>query len=78
MLTRKASRLQKSVHVKAVKVELIRDYVKKGYSANQIQRELKNQGKGMRRKEVLRYVREFKEKQRKKDSIKYTRKKYRK
>jgi len=75
---RQARGLQKGIHVKAVKVELIRDYTKRGYSANKIQRELKAQGKGMRRKEVLKYVRQFKGKQLKKDSSKYARKKYRK
>jgi|GEM_PF-1859213 len=71
-------RKQRRLSVRAVKVLVIHNYVKKGYSANRIVKELKNQGRGMRRKEVLKIVREAKNKQLKKDSAKYTRKKYRK
>lgn len=61
-----------------VKVLVIHNYVKKGYSANKIQRELKSQGRGMRRKELLKIVRMAKNKQLKVNAEKYTRKKYRK
>lgn len=61
-----------------VKVLVIHNYVKKGYSSNRIQKELKAQGRGMRRKELLKIVREAKNKQLKQNSNKYTRKKYRK
>ena len=63
--------------VRAVKILVIHNYVKKGYSANKIQRELKAQGRGMRRKELLKIVREAKNKQLKQDSKKYTRKRFR-
>jgi hypothetical protein len=71
-------RKQRRLSVKAVKVLVIHNYVKKGYSANRIVKELKNQGRGMRRKEVLKIVREAKNKQLKANAEKYTRKKYRK
>lgn len=40
--------------------KLIREYVKRGYSANKIQKELQKRGLGMRRKELLAKVREVK------------------
>ncbi|MEM1507525.1 MAG: hypothetical protein QXS05_05650 [Candidatus Bathyarchaeia archaeon] len=40
---------------------LIRDYVHRGYSANLIQRELQREGLGMRRKDLLKRVREIRE-----------------
>jgi hypothetical protein len=63
---------------KQVKVLIIHNYVKRGYSANKISRELKRQGRGMRRKELLKIVREAKHQQLKVDASKHTRKKYRK
>lgn len=72
------SRQAHKLTIKAVKVLMIRNYVKKGYSANKIQKELKANGKGMRRKEVLKYVRQIKNKQSKANASKYTRKKYKK
>ena len=38
---------------------LIREYASKGYSANRIQIELSRQGLGIRRKDLLAYVREL-------------------
>jgi hypothetical protein len=52
-------------------------YVKRKYSANKIQKKLKKRGIGIRRKTLLRYVREAKKKPLKADSLKYTPKKYR-
>jgi hypothetical protein len=71
-------RKTRTISRKQVKVMIIHNYVKRGYSANKISRELKRQGRGMRRKELLKIVREAQNKQLKADSKKYTRKKYRK
>ncbi len=54
----------------------VRYYVKRGYSANKIQRRLKKRGIGIRRKTLLRYVREAKKKSVKANREKYTPKKY--
>jgi hypothetical protein len=70
-------REQVSAHVRANKIELIREYSKNGYSANQ-QQYLWSHGQGMRRQEVLKYVRYFKETPHKTDSSKYIPKKFRK
>lgn len=52
-------------------------YVSRRYSANEIQRRLKIRGIGIRRKTLLRYVRESKGVSVKADRTKYTPKKYR-
>lgn len=66
---------------RAVKIPKVKKsvkwYVKRGYSANKIQRKLKKRGIGIRRKTLLKYVREAKKKPVKADSGKYTPKKYR-
>ena len=54
----------------------INEGIRKGYSANKIQRELKNQGIGIRRKELLRNIREMKTKSPKPNAQKYTPRKY--
>lgn len=59
-------------------ISTINEGIRKGYSANKIQRELRNQGLGIRRKELLRNIREMKMKSPKANSQKYTPKKYRK
>ena len=59
-------------------ISIINDGIRKGVSANKIQRQLKNQGLGLRRKELLRNIREMKMKSAKADSKKYMPKKYRK
>lgn len=73
-----AGKQPRKLSFRSVKVLMIHNYVKKGYSANRIQKELKANDKGMRRKELLKIVREAKSKQLKTNSKKYTRKKYRK
>jgi len=56
---------------------VVSEGIKKGYSANKIQRELKNKGIGIRRKVLLRQIREIKMKSPKVNPEKYTPKKYR-
>ena len=59
-------------------VSIINDSIRKGYSANKIQRQLRNEGLGIRRKELLRNIREMKLKSPKSNAQKYTPRKYRK
>ena len=54
----------------------IRDYIKKGYSANQIQVNLKNRHMGIRRKVLLAEVRKVKGQAPKAETVKYIPKKY--
>lgn len=75
---RKARRAQKSTNKRAIKIAVIKDYVDKKYSANKIQKELKKEKMGMRRKELLKIIRQYKNNPLKKDSNKHIRKKYRK
>ena len=56
----------------------IRTYAKQGYSANKIQKKLKSQGLGIRRKTLLSEVRKIKATKPKAQPQKYTPKKYRK
>ena len=56
--------------------EAIRSYVKKGYSANQIQIKLKNQHLGLRRIVLLAEVRKVKGQKLKAETAKYIPKKY--
>jgi hypothetical protein len=56
--------------------EAIRGYVNKGYSANQIQVELRNQRMGIRRKVLLAEVRRVKGQKLKAETVKYIPKKY--
>jgi len=53
-------------------------YVSRGYSANKIQKRMKDRGLGIRRQTLLKIVREMKLKPKKADAKKYTPKKYRK
>ena len=55
----------------------IKGYVKKGYSANKIQKSLKKQGLGIQRKKLLAEVRKVKGTKPKANRQKYTPKKYR-
>ena len=57
---------------------IINEGIKKGYSANKIQIQLKNKGIGIRRKVLLRQIREMRMKSPKVNSQKYIPKKYRK
>ena len=57
-------------------ISTINKGIREGKSANQIQRELKSQGIGIRRKELLRDIREMKMKSSKPNAQKYTPKKY--
>jgi hypothetical protein len=67
---------RRAVRIPKVK-RSVKYYVKRGYSANRIQRRLKKRGIGIRRKTLLRYVREAKKKPAKANSAKYTPRKYR-
>lgn len=58
-------------------LKAVKGYTEKGYSANKIQRLLKEQGLGMRRKRILQEVRLSKKIEVKKDRFKYTPKKFR-
>lgn len=59
-------------------ISVVNEGIRKGYSANKIQRELRSQGIGIRRKELLRDIREMKMKSLKTNAQKYTPRKYRK
>ena len=61
-----------------VRINALSWYVSRGYSANKIQKRLKNRGIGIRRKKLLKIVREMKLRQKKVSVKKYTPKKYRK
>lgn len=67
---------RRAIRIPKVK-KSVKYYVKRGYSANRIHRKLKKRGIGIRRKTLLRYVREARKKSVKADSGKYTPKKYR-
>lgn len=56
---------------------VVNEGIKKGYSANKIQRELKNKGIGIRRKVLLKQIREIKMKSPKVNPEKYIPRKYR-
>lgn len=58
-------------------VNAIRQYSRKGYSANQIQHKLSQRHMGLRRTILLGYVREFKGKQARRSVERYTPTKYR-
>jgi hypothetical protein len=58
-------------------ISIINNGIRKGYSSNKIQRQLRNQGLGIRRKELLKQIREMKNKSDKANREKYTPKKYR-
>jgi hypothetical protein len=53
----------------------IKRYVRQGYSANQIQKKMKAEGMGVRRKTLLAYVREIQHKPQPQDREKYVPKK---
>lgn len=59
-------------------INAIRTYSKKGWSANRIQKKLKQRQMGMRRTKLLGYVREFKHKQARPHVQKHIPRKYRK
>lgn len=58
-------------------MQAIKQYSRKGFSANKIQKELSHRHMGLRRTVLLGYVREFKEKQAKPHVEKYAPTKYR-
>jgi hypothetical protein len=68
---------RRKIRVSKVK-KSVKWYVNRKYSANKIQRRLKKRGIGIRRKTLLRYVREAKGKSVKANREKYTPKKFRK
>lgn len=57
-------------------VDIIREDTRKGHSANYIQKHLRREHRGIRRQNLLRYVREFRGKAPKPHSYKYIPKKY--
>jgi hypothetical protein len=59
-------------------VNRIRELSKKGYSANYIQKQLQKEHRGIRRTQLLAYVRQFKLREPKGEAWKYTPKKHRK
>ena len=61
-----------------VRINALGWYVSRGYSANKIQKRMKNRGLGIRRQTTLKIVREMRLKQKKANAKKYTPKKYRK
>lgn len=61
-----------------VRINALGWYVSSGYSANKIQKRLKDRGLGIQRKKLLKIVRELRMKPKKADAKKYTPKKYRK
>jgi len=60
-----------------VRIKALNWYVNRGYSANKIQKMLKDRGLGIRRQTLLKIVRELRLKQKKSNAKKYTPKKYR-
>jgi hypothetical protein len=71
-------RAREGVRIRGDKIYFVRSEVREGKSANQIQRDLKQQGMGMKRQVLLRYVREAKGQPLKAEPSKYTPTKYRK
>ena len=69
--------VRKHKGVGKVRIKAINRYVGKGYSANKIQSRLKARGLGVRRKTLLKIVRQTRLKQGKANTWKYTPKKYR-
>ena len=63
--------------VKPATVNRIRELSRKGHTANYIQKQLRKEHLGIRRTQLLAYVREFKGKAPKKEVYKYTPRKYR-
>jgi hypothetical protein len=63
--------------VKPATVNRIRILSKKGKSANEIARQLRREGRGIRRKTILAYAREFKGRKHKAQPYKYVPRKYR-
>jgi len=61
-----------------VRANALNWYIRRGYSANKIQRRMKDRGLGVRRKTLLKIVREMKLKPKKADVKKYIPRKYRK
>ena len=61
-----------------VRAKALNLYASKGYSANKIQKKMKEKGLGIQRKKLLKIVREMKMRPKKADAEKYTPKKYRK
>jgi hypothetical protein len=61
-----------------VRIKALSWYVSRGYSANKIQKRMKDRGLGIRRQTTLKIVREMRLKQKKAHAEKYIPKKYRK
>ena len=75
---RSSSRVHRTRSLSAKKLRAIKTYARKGYSANRIQRKMRQRHMGVRRKTILRIVRETKGKPPRGNPEKYVRRKYRK
>jgi len=69
--------LSRKTGVKPQQVNRIRELNVRGYSANQIQKELRSEHIGLRRQIILYYIREFRNRPAQANVSKYTPKKYR-
>ena len=71
---------QSGIHrgLKDKQISIINDSIRKGYSSTKIQRQLRNEGLGIRRKELLKHIREMKMQPTKANPEKYIPRKYRK
>lgn len=70
--------MPKTEAITTKRINAIRSYAHKGYSANKIQQKLRQRHMGMRRTKLLGYVREFKHKQARPHVQKHIPRKYRK
>ena len=74
--TRKAV-IKKYKGIGRVRIKALSWYVSRSYSANKIQKRMKDRGIGIQRKKLLKIVREMRMKQKKANAQKYIPKKYR-
>lgn len=75
---RRKAIIKKYKGIGKVRIKALSWYVSRGYSANKIQKRMKERGIGIRRKKLLKIVREMRLKAKKAKAEKYTPKKYRK
>jgi len=74
----KKSVVRKYKGIGKVRINALSWYVSRGYSANKIQKRMKDRGIGIRRKKLLKIVREMRLREKKAHAEKYIPKKYRK
>jgi hypothetical protein len=72
------TRKTRKTGLSAKKLREIKTYARKGYSANRIQKKMRQRHMGVRRKTILRIVRETKGRPQRPNPEKYVRRKYRK